>query len=88
MDAALAEGEVPLWLFHKAQVCDRAGRRDDAATAMQKALHPPEGLTKEMLYPVELASFEKLSRLARRDGPSAALREGPVEAPAGVGKGP
>jgi tetratricopeptide (TPR) repeat protein len=88
-DAALADSESPLWFFRKAQVCDRAGRPDDAAAAMQRALRPPEGLTKEMLPPLELASFEKLSRLARpAGGSSGRLREGAVEAPAGFGKNP
>ncbi len=85
---ALAENELPLWLFHQAQAYDQAGRHADAAAAVQKALHLPQGLTKEMLLPLELASFEKLSRLARPADSSGAIREGTVEASSRLGKGP
>ena len=61
---ALAEDDSPVWLFHQAQAFYRAGRHDEAAAAMEKALHLPKPLTKDMLYPVELASFEQLSKLA------------------------
>jgi tetratricopeptide (TPR) repeat protein len=64
LNRALAENESAVWLFHQAQIYNRAGRREDAAVAMQKALHLPRPLTKDMLYPPELASFEQLSRLA------------------------
>ncbi len=85
---ALAENELPLWLFHQAQAYDQDGRHEDAAAAMQKALHLPQGLAKEMLQPLELASFEKLSRLARPADSSGAIGEGPVKAPPRLGKGP
>ena len=41
----------------------RAGRQNDAATTMERALHLSKPLTKDMLYPPELASFDRLSRL-------------------------
>ncbi len=78
--SALAENEVPTWLFHQAQACEQAGRHDEAAAAMEKALHMPVGLTKEMLYPLEFASFEKLSRLVPQTASSGGVRGGPVEA--------
>jgi tetratricopeptide (TPR) repeat protein len=85
---ALAENESPLWLFHQAQAYDQDGRHDDAAAAMQKALQLPQGLTRELLQPLELASFEKLSRLVRPADASGAVREERVKAPPRLGEGP
>ena len=85
---ALAETEFPLWLFHQAQAFDQAGQHNEAAGALQKALHLPHGLTKEMLHPLELASFEKLSRLGPPAHSSGAIGEGTVEASSRLGKGP
>jgi tetratricopeptide (TPR) repeat protein len=60
---ALGENDSPVWLFHQAQAFQRAGQRADAAAAMEKALHMAKPLTKDLLYPPELASFDQLSRL-------------------------
>jgi tetratricopeptide (TPR) repeat protein len=88
ISSALAETEMPLWLFHQAQAYDQDGRHDEAATAMQRALHLPQGLTKEMLHPLELASFEKLARSVRPADISGAVRGGSVETSSRLGKGP
>ena len=60
---ALGENDSPVWLFHQAQALQRAGQREEAAAAMEKALHMAKPLTKDLLYPPELASFDQLSRL-------------------------
>jgi tetratricopeptide (TPR) repeat protein len=71
---ALAENESAVWLFHQAQIHLRAGRREEAAAAMTKALHMPKPLTKDMLYPPEVGSFEQLSRLAGQPAATAGHR--------------
>ena len=60
---ALAEGESAVWLFHQAQAYQRAGRHDEAAAALEKALHASPPLTKDVLYPPELTAFDQLLRL-------------------------
>ena len=45
---ALAEGESAEWVFHQAQAYEQAGRHEEAAAAMEKALHM--GLTKGTLW--------------------------------------
>ncbi len=74
--SALAESESPVWLFHQAQVYEQAGQHDKAAATMERALHMPKGLTKEMLYPNEIASFEKLSQLVPQTNSPAGNRGG------------
>jgi tetratricopeptide (TPR) repeat protein len=71
---ALAENESAVWLFHQAQVHHKAGRREEAAAAMTKALHMPKPLAKEMLYPPEVAGFEQLSRLVGQPAATAGHR--------------
>jgi tetratricopeptide (TPR) repeat protein len=75
INRALAEDESPIWLFHQAQAYDRAGQHDKAATAMERALHSSKKpLTKNLLYPPELASFDRLSRLVAPSTPPAGRR--------------
>ena len=61
MADALADAEIPVRLFHQAQAYDQAGRQNEAASAMEKALQ--KGLTKEMLHPLEIPAFEQLKQL-------------------------
>ena len=61
---ALAEGESAEWVFHQAQAYEQAGRHEEAAAAMEKALHM--GLTKGTLSSLEFTTFEKLSQRVRQ----------------------
>jgi cellulose synthase operon protein C len=61
MADALADAETPVRLFHQAQAYDQAGKRSAAAAAMESALK--KGLTKESVHPLELKTFDKLSKL-------------------------
>ncbi len=60
---ALIDRETPVRLFHQAQAHALAGQKATAQAALDKALK--KGLTKEMLQPLELPTFEKLKRLQR-----------------------
>ena len=63
MADALADGETPVRYFHQAQAYELAGQHNAAAAAMEKAMKL--GLTKDMLQPLEIPAFEKLSELLR-----------------------
>ena len=63
LQLALAEQATPVRLFHQAQAYEKAGQSNAASVAMDKAMQ--KGLTKEMLQPLELPTFEKLQRLLR-----------------------
>ena len=58
---SLADQETPARLFHQAQVYLLLEQMNSARTAMFKALQM--GLTKEMLQPAEVPTFEKLRQL-------------------------
>lgn len=64
LNRALAEDESPVWLFHQAETYEQTGQHDKAAAAFERALHLPKPLSKTLLYPPELANFDRLSRLA------------------------
>jgi len=63
MADALADAETPVRYFHQAQAYELAGQHNAAASAMEKAMKL--GLTKDMLQPLEIPAFEKLSQLPR-----------------------
>ena len=58
---ALADAETPVRLFHQAQAYDQAGKQTEAAATLEKALQ--KGLTKEMVHPLEIRTFERLKQL-------------------------
>ncbi|MDZ7616509.1 MAG: tetratricopeptide repeat protein, partial [Patescibacteria group bacterium] len=60
IDKAIAEDASPVWLFHRAQILFRAGKKQGAAQSLAKAR--AQGLTSEMLQPLERAEYEKLQR--------------------------
>lgn len=61
--AAMADGETPVRLFHRAQACGLAGQASESKIAMAAALK--KGLTPQMLHPLERPVFEKLVKLQR-----------------------
>jgi len=63
MADALADAETPVRYFHQAQAYELAGQHNAAAASMEKAMKL--GLTKDMLQPLEIPAFEKLSQLQR-----------------------
>lgn len=60
IDKAIAENASPVWLFHRAQILFRAGKKQGAAQSMAKAR--AQGLKSEMLQPLERADYEKLRK--------------------------
>ncbi|MCE5266389.1 MAG: tetratricopeptide repeat protein [Planctomycetaceae bacterium] len=62
IQAALADAETSVRLFHLAQAYQLAGRTKEAREAMAKSLKM--GITKEELQPLEIPAFEKLRQLA------------------------
>jgi tetratricopeptide (TPR) repeat protein len=61
--AAVADAETPVRLFHLAQASKLAGQDKEARETMDKALK--QGLTPDMLQPLELPAFEKMRQLPR-----------------------
>jgi len=63
MNAAIADQETPVKLFHRAQAYALAGDNAKARTDLDAALK--KGLTKDSLQLLELPAFEKLRQLPR-----------------------
>ena len=64
IDRALAEEQSPVWLFHKAQICFRAGKKQAAAQALGEAHW--KGLKPDMLQPLEVAEYQKMQRALQK----------------------
>ena len=63
MQAAVADQETPVRLFHLAQAYDLGGDQRTARKVMDTALQ--KGLDKDALHPLEVPSFERLRKLPR-----------------------
>lgn len=58
---AISEQPSPVRRFHQAQAFEMAGQRPEAVRAMRQALD--DGLTPEMLQPLERPAFERMRKL-------------------------
>ncbi|MFW5835048.1 MAG: tetratricopeptide repeat protein, partial [Pseudomonadota bacterium] len=58
LEVAIAENPSPVWLFHRALVYDRMGRKQAAAESLAEAHE--RGLTADMLQPLERPDYERM----------------------------
>ena len=63
IEESLNDKEMPVRLFHQAEIFLQRGEDNSARTSMFKALQT--GLTKDMLQPLEVPAFEKLKQLGK-----------------------
>jgi tetratricopeptide (TPR) repeat protein len=63
LQSAMADGETPVGLFHRAQACALAGRGSESKNALAAALK--KGLTPKMLHPLERPVLEKMTQLRK-----------------------
>jgi hypothetical protein len=62
-EAALADRETPVRLFHQAQAYALAGQQSKARGILEKAIK--SGLVKKMLQPLEWPDFDKLQNFPK-----------------------
>ncbi len=60
IERAIAENPSPVWLFHRALIHDRAGRKQAAAKSLAEAHR--NGLTADMLQPLEHPDYERMQQ--------------------------
>jgi cellulose synthase operon protein C len=65
INESLNAAETPLRFFHQAQIYSKLGQEPSARSAMFKALQ--HGLTKDMLQPAEMPSYENLKQLLKEN---------------------